>query len=107
MTEDNSRDTDHHHTPEAPHHYLCEDLHACTVFTRRWYRIDLQDLLPLDWIPARQTPGVRAGQTVPQLFVFKVGRFGHCATSFVENTVSRGLKWLSAASLGTGGVVMW
>lgn len=47
VNEDNSRDTDHRHTPEAPHYYLCEDLHTCTVLTRRWYRTDLQDLLPL------------------------------------------------------------
>lgn len=43
MTEDNSRDTDHHHTPGGS-----EDLRPCTVFTRKWYRIALQELLPLD-----------------------------------------------------------
>lgn len=53
--------------------------------------------------PSQATAGVCDGQTVPHFLSFEVGRFGHCATSFVEIVVLRGLKWLSTARLGTGG----
>lgn len=60
MTEDSSGDTDHHHTPgRTPRRCVSKALQPCTVFTRRWYRIVLQDLPPLHWTLRR--PGVRGG----------------------------------------------
>lgn len=100
MTEDNSRDTDHHHTPGGS-----EDLRPCTVFTRRWYRIALQELLPL--VQPLVCVIIRQCDTVVPFLSFKLAALAVAPPQLMGFEVSWGLKWSSAASLGTGGVVMW